>query len=97
MILVRTDHPCLRVGRHTCHDFSSYSHFIVLRHEGMQGLIIGAKKLDVSKGFKFSMYSHWWIKQAIHKSILEQTQIIHIPVCPLPPCNFTILISGYVE
>jgi hypothetical protein len=42
---------------------------VLMLQEGMQGLIKGAKNFDAPKGFRFSQCSHWWIKQAMCKSV----------------------------
>ena len=47
---------------------------------GMQGLIKAAKKFDISKGYKFSTYATWWIKQAITRGIADNSTTIRIPV-----------------
>ncbi|XP_076897215.1 RNA polymerase sigma factor sigB-like, partial [Bidens hawaiensis] len=47
--------------------------------EGIRGLVKSAEKFDASKGFKFSTYAHWWIRQAVQRSRVEQSRIIHVP------------------
>ncbi|RIV16716.1 RNA polymerase sigma factor [Mycoplasmopsis gallopavonis] len=54
--------------------------FIDLISEGNAGILKAVQKYDVSKGFKFSTYATWWIRQAITRAVADQARTIRVPV-----------------
>jgi len=85
----------VKIAKHYC-KANSFHTFLDLIEEGNFGLFKAIEKFDYRKGYKFSTYATWWIRQAITRAIADQARTIRIPVHMVETINKLIRTSRHL-
>lgn len=74
----------VKIARHYCHRGLAFSDLI---EEGNLGLMTAVEKFDPSRGFRFSTYATWWIRQTIERAIMNQSRTVRLPIHVIKELN----------
>ena len=70
--------------------------FMDLIEEGNMGLLIAVRKYDPKRGFRFSTYATWWIRQSIERAIMNQTRTVRLPVHVIKELNVYLRLARHL-
>jgi RNA polymerase nonessential primary-like sigma factor len=84
----------VKIARHYCNRGLP---FMDLIEEGNVGLMVAVRKFDPKRGFRFSTYATWWIRQNIERAIMNQTRTVRLPVHVIKELNIYLRLAKHLS